>query len=161
MVIIISERISLYLLAQFIKEALFYLQDNVNLKVGQDSQILDESLENFKHPRADLNTSQKIAKTGETVPIVFGKRTNNMGGVWIQPSLIKAGTENFVQKLLYVISQGEIVSSPTKSRAYTGIRRLSFLDDTTVSVSNIYATPATLTTTPSSCPIQGQVYLWK
>ena len=66
-------------------------------KVGQNSQILDDSLENFKHPNADLNVSQKIAKTGETVPIVFGKRVNNIGGVWIQPNLVKAGTDSFVQ----------------------------------------------------------------
>ena len=81
-------------------------------KVGQDAQILDESLENFKKPNSDLDVSQKIATTGETVPIVFGKRANNIGGVWMQPSLIKAGTSSFVQKLLFVISQGEIVSTP-------------------------------------------------
>ena len=74
-------------------------------KVGQDSKILDESLENFKKPNSDLDVSQKIANTGETVPIVFGKRANDIGGVWIKPSLIKAGTDNFVQKLLFLISQ--------------------------------------------------------
>ena len=65
-------------------------------EVGQDAQILDESLENFKKPNSDLDVSQKIAKTAETVPIVFGKRANNIGGVWMQPSLIKAGTDNLI-----------------------------------------------------------------
>jgi len=124
-------------------------------KVGQDSQILDDSLENFKHPNADLNVSQKIAKTGETVPIVFGKRANNVGGVWIQPNLVKAGTDNFVQKLLFVISQGEIVSTPTKSKAYTGLTKLSFLDDTSVTLSHVYSTAASLASSPNSCPITG------
>ena len=121
--------------------------------VGQDAQILDESLENFKKPNSDLDVSQKIASTGETVPIVFGKRSNNIGGVWMQPSLIKAGTNIFVQKLLFVISQGEIVSSPTKSRAFTGLTKLSFLDDTSVTLSHIFSTAASLAASPNSCPI--------
>ena len=124
-------------------------------EVGQDAQILDESLENFKKPNSDLDVSQKIAKTGETVPIVFGKRANNIGGIWMQPSLIKAGTASFVQKLLFVISQGEIVSSPTKSRSFTGLRKLSFLDDTSITLTHIYSTAASLASSPNSCPITG------
>ena len=122
-------------------------------EVGQDAQILDESLENFKKPNSDLDVSQKIANTGETVPIVFGKRANNIGGVWMQPSLIKAGTENFTQKLLFVISQGEIASSPTKSKAFTGLTKISFLNDSSVTLTHIYSTAATLASSPSSCPI--------
>jgi hypothetical protein len=124
-------------------------------EVGQDAQKLDESLENFKKPNSDLDVSQKIAKTGETVPLVFGKRSNDIGGVWMQPSLIKAGTASFVQKLLFVISQGEIVSSPTKSRSFTGLRKLSFLDDTSITLSHIYSTAASLASSPNSCPITG------
>ena len=130
-------------------------QSQKKSQVGQDAQILDESLENFKKPNSDLDVSQKIAKTGETVPIVFGKRVNNIGGVWMQPSLIKAGTATYVQKLLYVISQGEIVSSPTKSRSFTGLRKLSFLDDTSITLTHIYSTAASLATSPNSCPISG------
>ena len=122
-------------------------------KVGQDAQILDESLENFKKPNSDLDVSQKIATTGETVPIVFGKRTNNIGGVWMQPSLIKAGTSSFVQKLLFVISQGEIVSTPSKPKAFTGLVKLPFLNDTSVTLSHIYSTAASLASSPNSCPI--------
>jgi len=122
-------------------------------EVGKDAQILDESLDNFKKPNSDLDVSQKIATTGETVPIVFGKRANNIGGVWMQPSLIKAGTDSYVQKLLFVISQGEISSTPIKSKAYTGLRKLSFLDDTSITLSHIYATAASLASSPNSCPI--------
>ena len=122
-------------------------------EVGQDAQILDESLDNFKKPNSDLDVSQKIATTGETVPIVFGKRANNIGGVWMQPSLIKAGTDSFVQKLLFVISQGEIASTPIKSKAFTGLTKLSFLDDTSITLSHIYATAASLASSPNSCPI--------
>jgi len=122
-------------------------------EVGQDAQILDESLDNFKKPKSDLDISQKIASTGETVPIVFGKRVNNIGGIWIQPSLVKAGTSSFVQKLLFVISQGEVISTPNKSTSFTGLRKLSFLDDTSISLNHIFSTAAALTTTPNLCPI--------
>ena len=106
--------------------------------VNQDSQKLDDSLDNVKKPNADLDKAQKIAQSGETVPIVFGKRSNNIGGIWIQPSLIKAGSSSFVQKLLFVISQGEIASTPEKSKAFTGLKKLTFLDDTSVSLSHLY-----------------------
>ena len=122
-------------------------------EVGQDAQILDESLDNFKKPNSNLDVAQKIAKTGETVPIVFGKRANNIGGIWIQPSLVKAGTETFAQRLLFVMSQGEIASSPTKSRSFTGIRKLTFLDDTSITLSHIYSTAASLASSPNSCPL--------
>ncbi len=110
-------------------------------------------MNNFKKPNSDLDVSKKIATTGETVPIVFGKRANNIGGVWMQPSLIKAGTASFVQKLLFVISQGEIASTPIKSKAFTGLTKLSFLDDTSITLSHIYATAASLASSPNSCPI--------
>ena len=123
-------------------------------KVGQDSQILDESLDNFKKPNSDLDTKQKIAKAGETVPIVFGKRVNNIGGVWIQPNLIKAGTESFVQKLLYVISQGDIAGTPSKATTFTGLNKLAFLDNaSSITLTNIYNSPATLASSPTTCPI--------
>ena len=135
------------------KDALFTANAQKKSQVGQDSQILDESLSNFKKPNSDLDIKQKIATTGETVPIIFGKRANNIGGVWIQPSLIKAGTENFAQRSLFVISQGEIVSTPTKSRAFTGTRKLIFLDDTSVTLTHIYSTAAALASSPNSCPL--------
>ena len=40
--------------------------------VADDSFVLDESLDNVKKPNADLDVNQKIAKAGETVPLVFG-----------------------------------------------------------------------------------------
>tara|TARA_Y100000114_G_scaffold143269_1_gene150643 strand:+ start:2776 stop:4857 length:2082 start_codon:yes stop_codon:yes gene_type:complete len=137
------------------KSGLVSAQAQPKSKVGQDSQILDESLDNFKKPNSDLDVSQKIASTGETVPIVFGKRANNIGGIWMQPSLIKAGTASFVQKLLFVISQGEIVSTPIKSKAFTGLLKLPFLNDSTVSLSHIYSTAESLAASPNSCPISG------
>ena len=96
-------------------------QQQKNAKIGQDLNIIDESLQNFKKPNSDLDVKQRIASTGETVPIVFGKRVNNIGGVWVQPSLLKAGTFEFRQSYLFAISQGEIVGTPSKGTSYTGI----------------------------------------
>ena len=48
-------------------------QQQKNAKIGQDLNIIDESLQNFKKPNSDLDVKQRIASTGETVPIVFGK----------------------------------------------------------------------------------------
>lgn len=126
-------------------------------KVAQDSQILDESLENFKKPKSDLDVKQRIASTGETVPIVFGHRLNdkNIGGVWIQPSLLKAGTFNFRQSYLFAISQGEVVSNPTKSTSYTGTKKIQLLTDQTITTTNIFNSAATLAANPNTCPIQG------
>ena len=139
----------------FIKNfSAFSAQSQRKSNVADDSFVLDESLENIKKPNADLDVSQKIAKAGETVPLVFGKRANNIGGVWLQPSIIKAGTQSFVQKLLFVISQGEIVSSPEKSKAFTGLNKIAFTSNaSSISISHIYNSAATLAANLNSCPI--------
>ena len=139
----------------FIKNfSAFSAQSQRKSNVADDSFVLDESLENIKKPNADLDVSQKIAKAGETVPLVFGKRANNIGGVWLQPSIINAGTQSFVQKLLFVISQGEIVSSPEKSKAFTGLNKIAFTSNaSSISISHIYNSAATLAANLNSCPI--------
>lgn len=137
------------------KGAAFRARRQSIAKVAQDVQILDESLENFKKPKSDLDVKQRIASTGETVPIVFGKRVNNIGGVWIQPSLLKAGTFKFRQSYLFAISQGEIVSNPTKGTSYTGLKKIQLLADTSININNIYNSAATLAANPNTCPIQG------
>ena len=121
--------------------------------VAQDSKEFDSSIENIKKPSTNLDVKQKIATTGETIPIVFGKRSNDIGGVWIQPSLIKAGTKSFVNKLLFAVSQGEITSSPVKSKTFIGLTRVNFLDDTSISLTHIYSTAASLASSPNTCPI--------
>ena len=130
-------------------------QQQKNAKIGQDLNIIDESLQNFKKPNSDLDVKQRIASTGETVPIVFGKRVNNIGGVWVQPSLLKAGTFEFRQSYLFAISQGEIVGTPSKGTSYTGIKKILLLNDSTITTTNIYNSAETLAANPNTCPIQG------
>jgi hypothetical protein len=122
---------------------------------NQSSTNKDRSPGNRKTPAADLGAEQRIAVAGETVPILFGKRVSNSGGVWIQPALVKAGSYFFKGSFLFPVSQGEIVSSPVKHRTWVGLRCMAFLDDQTITISNIYNSAATLAGSPGTCPILG------
>jgi hypothetical protein len=115
----------------------------------------DRSPSNRKTPEADLGADQRIAVAGETVPILFGKRVSNSGGVWIQPALVKAGSYFFKGSFVFPVSQGEIVSSPVKHRTWVGLRCMAFLEDQTITISNIYNSAATLAGSPGTCPILG------
>lgn len=122
---------------------------------NQSSTNKDRSPGNRKTPAADLGAEQRIAVAGETVPILFGKRVSNSGGVWIQPALVKAGSYFFKGSFLFPVSQGEIVSSPVKHRTWVGLRCMAFLADQTITISNIYNSAATLAASPGTCPILG------
>lgn len=124
-------------------------------KPNQFANRLDLIPGNNKNPKSDLDAEQRIATAGETVPIVFGKRVSDNGGVWVQPSLLKAGSYFFKGSFLYAISQGEVASSPVKHRVWAGLRNLAFLADQTVTVSSIYNTAATLDASPGTCPVIG------
>ena len=122
---------------------------------NQSITNLDRAPKNRKVPAADLGEQQKISVAGETVPILFGKRVSNKGGVWIQPSLVKAGSYFFKGSFLFPVSQGEIVSSPIKQRTWVGLRNMAFLADQTITISNIYNSAATLASSPGTCPVLG------
>jgi hypothetical protein len=124
-------------------------------KPARAGNKLDDSLLTSKKPSADIDKAQRIGTPGETIPIVFGKRANSIGGVWIQPPLVKAGTKLFVGSFLYPVSQGEIVSTPVKYRAWVGTRNIAFLADQTITLQHDYATAASLAAAPSVCPIGG------
>lgn len=115
----------------------------------------DRSPSNRKAPAADLGEQQKIGEAGETVPIVFGKRVSSKGGIWVQPPLVRAGSDFFKGSFLFPISQGEIASSPVKHRVWVGLRNMAFLADQTITISNIYNSAATLAGSPGTCPILG------
>jgi hypothetical protein len=124
-------------------------------KPARAGKKLDDSLLTSKKPSADIDKAQRIGTPGETIPIVFGKRANSIGGVWIQPPLVKAGTKLFVGSFLYPVSQGEIVSAPVKYRAWVGTRSMAFLPDQSITIQHDYATAASLAAAPSVCPIGG------
>lgn len=66
-----------------------------------------------------LDTEQQVAIIGETIPLIFCKRTEDAkGGVWAQPRLIALGLENNVFSLLYVLTQGRIDDVPIADVKY-------------------------------------------
>ena len=136
-------------------ESKYQAEPQEKAKPGRSGKKIDDSLLTSKKPSADLDKAQRIAVSGETVPIVFGKRVNNAGGVWVQPSLVKTGTSQFVGSFLYVISQGQIVSTPAKYRAWIGTRSIAFLSDQSITLAHDYASAATLASAPDVCPIGG------
>jgi hypothetical protein len=69
-----------------------------------------------------LDVSQALATPGETLPIVFGRRQSNLGGLWLSPKLVNTACKNFSLSYLYVISQGEIGSSLSAAPCYIGKR---------------------------------------
>ena len=116
---------------------------------------LDDSLLTGKKPSSDIDKRQQLATSGETIPIVFGKRVDDIGGVWVQPSLVKAGTKLYVGSFLYAISQGKIVSAPVKYRTWVGSQSLAFIADQSITLEHDYATAADLVAAPDTCPIGG------
>lgn len=116
---------------------------------------LDDSLLTGKKPSADIDKRQQLATPGETIPIVFGKRVDDIGGVWVQPSLVKSGTRLYVGSFLYAISQGKIISLPVKYRTYVGPRSLAYIADQSITLKHDYATAADLAAAPDTCPIGG------
>ena len=143
-------------MADFLSERgqAFTGQEQPKSKPGQEAATLDTSVDNLKTPSVNIGQEQKFAVSGETCPIVFGKRVSDNGGVWVQPSLLKQTSERFVGRFVYAISQGEIASSPTKINAYVGRNCLAFIADQTLTLAHSYSTAAALASTPGSCPIQ-------
>ena len=41
-----------------------------------------------------LDSQQQVAVIGETIPLIFGKRADDLGGVWTQPRLIQIGLKD-------------------------------------------------------------------
>lgn len=127
---------------------------------GRQALRLDEDPASSKTPLGDLNKSQRVANAGETVPILFAKRAPNglgadVGGVWMQPPLVKTASNEFVGSFVYAISQGEIVSNPVKWFTWVGLRNLQHIEDQTITLTHYYSTSATLAATPNACPLTG------
>ena len=110
---------------------------------------------------------QSVATPGDIVPIVFCKRSTDgpqpagreVGGVWMQPQKIKQGSYGFVPVFLYVISQGEIASTPTASTTYVGEESLTARGGTLPTLTNYYSSTATMAAAPNVCPItSGKIF---
>jgi hypothetical protein len=125
-------------------------------KPARAASRLDDSPLTSKRPSSDIDKAQRIGTPGETIPIVFCRRAGtDIGGTWVQPSMVKTASKNFKGRFMYPISQGEIVGTPAKHRTYVGTRSLKFLQDEDIALIHDYATAASLVAAPSVCPIGG------
>ena len=125
-------------------------------EVGTTAVRNDATPAKSKKPQTDLGKQQTVATAGDTVPVVFCKRSSGIGGAWVQPALIKTGSNDFVGSFLYVISQGQMVSSPAKVSTWVGTRSVMLLADaSSISLTHYYASAATLAASPNTCPISG------
>ena len=78
-----------------------------------------------------LDSEQQVAIIGETIPLIFCKRTEDAkGGVWAQPRLIAIGLQSNVFSLLYVLTQGRIDDVPIADAKY-GQTALSEIESNT------------------------------
>ena len=129
-------------------------------EVGTTAVRSDATPSKSKKPQPDLGKQQTVASAGDTVPVVFCKRVGGIGGTWVQPALIKTGSNDFVGSFLYVISQGQMVSSPAKSSTWTGSRSILLLPDAaSFTLTHYYSTAAALAANTNACPItSGNVF---
>lgn len=66
---------------------------------------------------SDLNSSQTALEVGQSIPIVFGKRTGGAGGVWLSPAAAECRFENDTANRVtasyqLVLSDGQLATIP-------------------------------------------------
>ena len=129
-------------------------------EIGATSTASDAAVQKSKKPQAEIAKQQVVAQAGDTVPIVFCKRSGGIGGTWVQPPLVKTGSIDFVGQFLYAISQGQMVSSPVKHYAWVGSSNIKFLaNSASITLTHYYSSAAAMEATPNACPItSGKIF---
>lgn len=120
----------------------------------------DDAIQNSKKPRVISieGKEQRTAAAGDTLPIVFGKRANSIGGVWVEPPLTKQGSYDFQGIFIYPLSQGEIVSTPTTTDVYVGPDQI-VAKAPIPTINKYFTSPANMGSTPNTCPItSGKIF---
>lgn len=100
-------------------------------------------------PYKSLDRTQTWASPGDTVPVVFCKRTNNAGGVWVSLPLLDAGSLNFDRTFVYLLSQGFVYATPQSKNLFLGKTRLVSIGGSSIAFSVVRGTSS------SVCPIAG------
>lgn len=130
-------------------------------KPASSGQRSDDAIQNSKKPRTTglTGSEQKLAAAGDTVPIVFGKRSGSVGGVWVEPPLTKQGSYNFQGIFIYPISQGEIVSTPNTTSVYVGSDQILSSSGTVPTINKYYSSPSAMSSSKNTCPItSGKIF---
>ena len=71
---------------------------------------------------SNLKRQQSIGQIGETLPLVFCKRSNNVGGTWISPRVIGIGLEQNTMSLIFPLSVGK-TGGLSKSQIFIGYNK--------------------------------------
>jgi len=121
-------------------------------RLGTTAERSDATLSKSKKPQGEIGKQQVLATAGDTVPIVFCKRANGVGGAWVQPSMIKTGTNDFAGSFLYAITQGEMVSSPQRYLAWTGNENIGSKPGAII-LTHYYLSAAAMAASKNTCPI--------
>ena len=79
-----------------------------------------------------LDSGQALAAIGQTAPIVFGRRVNNIGGVWLSPPAIRWAFQTNAGKItfnaLVVLNDGRC-ASPATTDVYHGSAKLNTVEN--------------------------------
>jgi Putative phage tail protein len=70
----------------------------------------------------ELERRQDLATVGDTVPLVFTRWENNVGGLWLATYLIRLGIRGREISLLYLLSQGRLGAIAADAIYYGGQR---------------------------------------
>jgi hypothetical protein len=84
-------------------------------------------------PRTSLNGGQKSANIGDTVPLIFCKRSGSVGGVWISPPATEArfdnnavaGYKNGIYVTYHLVLCGGQIGSVAAADVYHGETRIT------------------------------------
>jgi hypothetical protein len=129
-------------------------------EIGTAASRSDAAVQKSKKPQTEIAKQQVVSQAGDTVPIVFCKRSGSVGGTWVQPPLVKTGSIDFVGQFLYAISQGQMVSSPVKHYAWVGSNNIKFLTNSaSITLTHYYSSAAAMEATPNACPVtSGKIF---
>jgi len=75
------------------------ISDPLQLLPYQSGAVTSPGKESAADASADLKKPQEVAKIGEAVPIVFCRRRNNNGGVFLSPKATEARYENGISEV--------------------------------------------------------------
>lgn len=103
-------------------------------------------------PFEKLERSQEFGNSGDAVPIVFCRRVDNKGGVWISPPLIDSASVDFDQTFIYLVGQGEVTGFSNIDDFYIGKYNIADLNRQGLITTSLFAY-STYTDDPTVCPI--------
>jgi len=136
-------------------------QSQFKIRPASSNERADAAIQNSKKPRnnSQEGKAQKTGTAGETIPIVFGKRVSNVGGVWLEPVLTKQASYNFQGIFLYALSQGEVVSTPVVYQTYVGLTQIQSRTGTLPALNKYYTSASSIASSPNTCPItSGKIF---